>query len=201
MKPEFTKSELLKDAVVDFDDFAGEYDHNGLQYLFWIKSKFPKFKCTLFAIPFFGCKSQRNFLELIKRDLKWVHLAIHGEKHLHPREAKHWNRKKIEQVLNECENWGVFEKIFKAPGWQISDQTYQVLKEKEYIVADQHYNKERRPEGLKVYCTCHPWMVHGHIQDIKNRNPLYRNGLRQFIEEHGLPFDHTTVFHFIKDVL
>jgi len=199
-KPEFTKKELFADAVVDFDDFAGDYRQNGLNYLYWIKSQYPKFKCTLFAVPFWGEKSQQSFFTIVKQ-LDWIDLAIHGFTHPHPREAENWDKATINEVLDNCEDWGVFSKIFKAPGWQISNDTYEVLKERDYIVADQHYNEKRRPEGLKSYCTCHPWMVHGHIQNIENDNPIYRNGLQQFIEEHGLPFDEGTTFHFIKDIV
>jgi hypothetical protein len=195
-RPEFTKQNLFEDAVPEFDDYGDS--NNGLNYLYLIKSKFPSFKCTLFAVPFWERRNQRRFLELSKTD--WIQFGIHGEVHPHPREMQNWTEEKVNNLLDEIEEWNIYEKLWRSPGWQISDATYKVLNERGYICADQHYNKHRRPEGLKTYCTCHPWMVHGHIQDINNDNPIYRNGLRQFIEEHGLPFNQDTNFHFVTGI-
>ena len=50
--PFFTKSEHLSDVVLDLDDFAQEPGNNCLNYLMDLKIKYPKFKVTLFAIPF-----------------------------------------------------------------------------------------------------------------------------------------------------
>lgn len=197
-RPEFTKQDLFTDVVVDFDDFCDDYEKSGLQYLYYIKSKFPKFKVTLFAVPNWKGENQRSFYEEIKK-LGWIQLAVHGWQHPHPRECQDWDVITTERVLDEVESWGVFEKIWKSPGWQISNDTYSVLVKRGYIVGDQHYNKDRRPADLQAYCTCHPLMCHGHTWDMENDNPLYRNGLRQFIEEHGLPFDKDTNFNFITE--
>lgn len=197
-RPEFTKKDLLEHAVPDFDDYGDK--NNGLNYLNYIKWKYPKFKVTLFAVPFWWGESQESFFRYTKQ-FDWIQLGVHGWEHPHPREALHWKADKINEVLDECERWGVFEKIFKAPGWQINDDIYKVLNERGYTVADQHYNKGRQPENLKIYCTCHPWMVHGHVQNVRHANPIYRNGLEQFIEEHGLPFNQDTKFYFIEEAL
>ena len=202
-------------VVYDVDDFEDRYDRNGLNFLFYWKAKFPALKVNLFAIPG-RCSSQ--MLQLLTPYFDWIQLCVHGWKHEDNFEVLKWDEYKANLYLSKAEDMG-FSKVFKAPGWQITfpqpynenpDPTkpvnsdpqliYRVLKERGYIVADQHYNKERRPEGLKVYCTCNPLQVHGHIQDINVSDPTGRNGMRQIEEEHGTPWDKNSEFRFITEL-
>ena len=203
-------------VILDFDDMEAKYDRNGMNYLLYWKSKFPRFKVTMFAIP---GRMTVDFIDIIAPYRDWIDLAVHGWRHDDNFEVLKWDENTANIFLQRAEGLG-FSKIFKAPGWQITypqpynetpDPTkpvnsdpqlvYRVLQERGYIVADQHYNKDRRPQGLKTYCTCYPFQVHGHVEDINVSDPKGRNGMRQMEEEwNPFPWDETTEFKFIKDL-
>lgn len=207
--------QVRKELVLDFDDMENKYDRNGLNFLFYWKAKYPKFRVNMFAIP---GRMTLEFVTFIK-SLDWIQLCVHGWKHDDNFEVLRWDEYTANLYLEKAEKMG-FEKVFKSPGWQITypqpynenpDSTkpvnsnpqliYNVLKERGYIVADQHYNKDKRPEGLKVYCSCHSLFVHGHIQDINVSDVSGRNGMRQIEEEHGVPWGKDSRFHFISEVV
>ena len=189
---------MMNSLVLDFDDMENKYDRNGMNFLLYWKEKNPKFKVTMFAIP---GRMTPEFIKLLEPYRDWIDLAVHGWRHDDNFEALKWDRNTANIFLQRAENLG-FSKIFKAPGWQItypqpynespdatkpvnSDPTlvYDVLAERGYLCADQHYNKERRPANLRVYCSCNPLMVHGHVEDINVGDPKGRNGMRQVEEE------------------
>ena len=208
---------MARDVIVDFDDCEDRYDRNGINFLFYWKAKYPKFQVNMFAIP--GRMTQ-GFLDLLKPHRDWIDLCVHGWKHDDNFEAQKWDEYKANLYLQRAEDMGAFSKVFKAPGWQITypqpynenpdpskpvnsdpQLVYRVLKERGYIVADQEYNNDKRPKDLKVYLVSHPWCVHGHTWDINMADPTSRNGMRQWEEERGVPWDKNTNFHFIKDVI
>src|SRR3990167_1386573 len=156
---------MHKTIVVDFDDMENKYDRNGMNFLLYWRAKFPHFKVNMFVIP--GRTSQ-GFIDLLKPYSNWIQLCVHGWKHDDNFEVLRWDEFKTNLYLERAEKMG-FQKVFRAPGWQITypqpynespDTTkpvnsdpqlvYRVLKERGYVVADQHYNKEKRPENLKV---------------------------------------------------
>ncbi len=141
--------------IVDFDDYCEADNRDDLLLL--LKEANPKFRCTLFAIPGLGSDA------FWARTPEWCELAVHGYLHPTPVEAADWSRGMVELVLD-----GVhprFVRGFKAPGWQISQDTY-VLLERGYWVADQPYNDARRPEGLQVHRLGDGDHWHGHIPDV-----------------------------------
>lgn len=141
--------------IFDFDDF---HQTNNRLDLFWeLKTLRPDFKCTVFAVPAMGSE---EFWENVP---DWLELAVHGWKHPHPREAQHWSYKKMDDYMHSVSPR--FVHGFKAPGWQISDASFEWLKDNGWWVADQAYNDERRPEGLKHY-VLGPNSHHFHVQDI-----------------------------------
>ena len=142
--------------IVDFDDFREE-EHR-LDLLHALRDANPGFRCTLFAIP--GRGSSRFW----ESTPDWCELAVHGYLHPTPTEAAVWSREMTKWVLD-----GVhprFVQGFKAPGWQISDETLEVLTERGWWVADQPYNDWRRPEGLSVHRLGDGDHWHGHIPDV-----------------------------------
>lgn len=209
--PFFTKAEYLPDVVLDLDDFAQNPSNNCLADLMDLKLKYPKFKVTLFAIPYFQSKDNSEFYKwVLEKFGDWIELAIHGWKHETPAECKEWNYNTAFRLLKRADEMGCFVKGFKAPGWQISRETYKALDDLGFWIADHNtseytekgvLNKDRRPETLKVYSVDHPWIVHGHTWDVNNLDPPYRNGIRQIVEEHGVPWDEKSNFHFISEVL
>ncbi len=197
--PEFTKKKLFKHVIVDFDDWEDRYDRNTMSELFYMKATYPKFKCTLFSIP---GRISEQMVELIK-PLDWIQHAVHGWKHETNFEVRDWDEYQCNLYLNKAEAMGLFVKGFKAPGWEMSDTMRKVLLERDYWLAehaknDDHVKKEF--PNLKVYSTTHPWCMHGHTWPMPSQDPMYRNGTKQFIEEHGLPFNQETEFHFIDDI-
>jgi hypothetical protein len=72
----------------------------------------------------------------------------------------------MRQLLDEPVVRKHFVNGFKAPGWQISDACYHVLKERKWWVADQHLEDQRRPQGLPTYFYEDGDRWHGHIQNV-----------------------------------
>jgi len=143
-------------VVFDFDDFH-ENNHK-YERLWELKELRPDFRCTMFAVPGLGSD---GFWESVP---DWIELAVHGWVHPDPYECLHWDRDRMERLLDEPV-LRYFVRGFKAPGWQISDACYDVLLERDWWVADQHLEDGRRPRGLRTYFyEDGGW--HGHVQDV-----------------------------------
>ena len=113
----------------------------------------PNFKATLFAIPQY---TTWDILGWADDNRDWVELAIHGYWHNSNYECEKMGYQEFDAIIGALEARGFmygtyFKKGFKAPGWQISDDIYKWLDNHGWWVADQAYNDERRPKGLKVY--------------------------------------------------
>lgn len=143
--------------IVDFDDF--EEGSHRLDLLWQLKVANPLFRCTLFAIPGKGTPA---FWETVPR---WCQLAVHGWLHPDSYECAEWTKERTEELLYDpiCR---YFVRGFKAPGWQISQGAYEALLENGWWVADQPYNDERRPVGLRVHRLGDHDHWHGHIQNV-----------------------------------
>lgn len=142
--------------IVDFDDFH-ETNHK-LHLLHALKAVNAGFRCTLFAVPALGTET---FWETVPG---WCELAVHGWFHPDPHECQHWPAEQMDMVIHAKP--GRFVNGFKAPGWQISDGCYQSLLAHGWWLADQHYNDDRRPQGIAVHCEGDGDHWHGHIQDV-----------------------------------
>lgn len=195
MRPVFTKSDNLENAIVDLDDFYDE-TKDCLKHLYFLKKEYPKFKVTLFAIP--GRSSKLLLKEVSRND--WIKLAIHGFLHDPPNECAVWSDTIRSNTIKMCEEWGCFVKGFKAPGWHYNSSTLTFLRDRGYWIADLEEHREMWPEGLKVYSTEHPWIVHGHCWNLNNPDPRYNNGIEQIIKN-GVPWNKETNFYFISEVI
>lgn len=143
--------------IFDSDDFGCNHEisnmcqsHDCRDVLESLHTINPAFKVTLFAIP--GEMTQ-ELLDWRVANNDWVELAVHGFYHTSNYECEkitygEFNDKMIE-LGHIIEPY--FSKGFKAPGWQISDDVLKWLKDNDWWVADQAYNDNRRPEGLKKY--------------------------------------------------
>jgi hypothetical protein len=81
-----------------------------------------------------------------------VELAVHGFFHSSNYECEKLSYGEFDDLMNNAPIIGdFFKKIFRAPGWQISTEVMQWLKDHDWIIADQGYNDNRRPEGMKAY--------------------------------------------------
>lgn len=213
--------EIKKVAIVEADDFQDKYDRNGLEMLFYWKAKYPKFKITLFTIP---NKTSLNLRCLLEPYNDWIELAVHGWDHDSNYECWEWTEEKTQALMARCKITNgetlalPLKKIFKAPGWMITDKyggytaseelpisknpqgVYKALQDLDFIVVDRHYNKPARPEGLKVICAdCNEDIVHMHTWDMVTGDLQGKNGLRQVEELHGVPWDKDTEFKFISE--
>lgn len=147
--------------IFDTDDL---HDGNHRLDLLWeLKRANEKFRMTAFAVP--GLCSA-DFLEELP---DWIEIAAHGWLHGgpfcdDPYEAANWGYTDAMRVLNSLHPR--FVKLWKSPGWQISDGTYQALLERGFAVADQHYNDHRRPPGLRVHCEGDGDHLHTHVQNV-----------------------------------
>lgn len=146
--------------LVDFDDFC-EHD-NRLDLLQQLRDANSQFRCTLFAIPALGSE---EFWDSVP---EWCELAVHGWEHPHSREAEHWTYDEALTVISRKPQR--FVRGFKAPGWQVSDDTYEALRFVGWWIADHWENDSRRPRGILAhvirpdYLASEHW--HGHIPNV-----------------------------------
>jgi len=175
----------IEPIIFDLDDFC-ESNHR-LDLIFKLKEKNPELKINLFTI--IG-KCSIGWLNKI-RQYNWIQLIPHGLYHNTSYEFSNYTYTQAIQYLQNIEPLGLI-KGFKAPGWQISDETYIALLEKGYWIADQSYNNYRRPKALKCYLLdSKPFIrIHGHIQNVcgnglEEKYDFYKSlhGQFKFIDE------------------
>lgn len=152
-------------SVFDWDDHHPGND--AMPWMLWLKELNPAFKATLFSVPALGTE------EFWRSHPEWVELVPHGWEHPDPWECSHWDRDRMERYVEDPLVLAMGTRGFKAPGWQISDDTYEVLLEAGWWVADQHLEDGRRPRDLPVYLHEDGDNWHGHVQDVCG------NGLRE----------------------
>lgn len=176
--------------VVDFDDY--NEDENRLDLLQQLKRINPLFKCTVFAIPALGSEG------FWRSTPKWIELAVHGWEHPHPYEAVSWSYEQAGFVLDHCSE--LFAHGFKAPGWQISDETYRAATDRGWWIADHWDNDDRRPEGQLVHRIEPDYATrgdhwHGHIPDVCG------NGIAETFSTLSEAVGLATRFQFISEVV
>jgi hypothetical protein len=143
-------------VTFDFDDaWPG---HDRLDSLRALRAARPDFRCTLFAVP---ARCDLGWCESLP---DWIELAVHGWNHDSVYECADWTRADLARVLDENIVRDYFVQGFKAPGWQISDACYEELKARDWWVADQHLEDERRPPMRVYFYEDGGW--HGHIQNV-----------------------------------
>ena len=142
-------------VIVDADDL---YDKPGIDGLIGLKNRVPRLRITLFTIV---GRCSKRFLARVKRH-NWIDMVPHGWLHANSKECADWNLAQSRAYLDKIDGYGLTHG-FKAPGWQISDGMYAALVERGYWVADQRYNKHRRPAALRAYLIDAPNKIHGHL--------------------------------------
>lgn len=203
--------EIKKLVFVESDDTEDHYSRNGLNMLFYWKSKYPRFKISLFTIP---NKTSREMISLLKKHDEWIELLVHGFSHSSNFECFDWDYNRTLELMNPLYQKG-YRSIFKAPGWTITpdlcgypareDQliskdkqaVYKALNDIDFIIADRHYNKSMRPPDGKYICVdCQPNLIHFHTWRMPQGSEP--NGYEQ-VEETGVPWDHETEFKFLSE--
>jgi len=146
----------MSEFLIDLDDFCK--DNMDWELIEKLKEKVPKLKLNLFTIP---GRSSWGWIQNM-RTVEWIQMIPHGHIHSTSRECQNWSYNVALSYLRGLEEDGWIHG-WKSPGWQISDGTYQALLEMGWWVADQEYNNDRRPEGLRTYLLDSPFKIHGHI--------------------------------------
>lgn len=172
--------------TIDLDDFAEDNSEWGL--ILALKRAVPSLKLNLFTIP---GRCSWSFIEE-KRKIAWIRLYPHGHLHSTSRECENWSYGVSDFHLKSLEKEG-WMKIWRSPGWQTSDDLFQCLADRSWVVCDQAYNNDRRPKNLRAYLLDSPYKIHGHIGHLggHNDNSLEHifnmiaclSGEFQFIEE------------------
>ncbi len=145
--------------ICDWDDH-NEFN-NAMPWMLRLKELRPDFKATLFSVPGLGSET------FWRSHPDWIELCPHGETHPDAYECASWSRFRMDAYLDEREAEGWWTRLFKAPGWQINIDIYEALVDRGWMVADQHLEDRRRPEGLRTYFYedgLDRW--HGHVQNV-----------------------------------
>jgi len=205
--------EYKKFAIVESDDTKDRWDRNGMNFLFYWKAKYPKFKISLFTIP---SETSKEMLVLLNKHSDWIEILVHGFNHESNFECYSWDYEKTKRLMERVNNLG-YKKFFKAPGWTITpgyngypaDEklpiskdpqcVYKALTDMDFVIFDRHYNKPARPNSKIVCVDCQPDLVHMHTWNMETGDKNGRNGYQQVEEEHGVPWDQNTVFKFVSE--
>lgn len=142
--------------VFEWDDFGCNHvisdmcqSHDCRDQLVKLREINPDFKCTLFAIP---AEMTPELGLWCLENASWVELAWHGFTHSSNYECEKMDYDTFDTTMSAFVNSpGPWKNVFRAPGWQISDDVIKWLADNGWILADQGYNDERRPHYLKAY--------------------------------------------------
>lgn len=141
--------------IFEWDDFGADHiisdqcqSHDCRDQLLRLKELNPAFKATLFAIP---AEMTMELQQWCGQNSDWIELAVHGFLHSSNYECEKWEYDQMEAAMSIVRQMGCFNKIFRAPGWQISDDCIKWLQEKGWILCDQGYNDDRRPAYMNAY--------------------------------------------------
>lgn len=141
--------------IFEWDDFGCDHvisdkcqSHDCRDQLLRLKEINPDFKATLFAIP---AEMTLELFHWCGVNADWIELAIHGFDHASNYECEKWTYDQMEAAMSLVANFGAFSKVFRAPGWQISDDCIKWLHDKGWIICDQGYNDDRRPAYMNAY--------------------------------------------------
>lgn len=112
----------MRRLIVDMDDISLDNpDANGLNYAFYLKGKFPKFKINLFTIP--GRSTKAWIRELAS--IPWIELGVHGNMH-----------DESEVINNDIiDRWSIhFSHYYKGPNWKVTAKEANLLIGSEYTI-------------------------------------------------------------------
>ena len=202
-------------AIVESDDTKTRWDRNGMNFLFYWKATYPKFKISLFTIP---SETNKEMLSLLARHNDFIEILVHGFNHESNFENYSWDYDKTKRLMERVESFGIYKKFYKSPGWTITPGyngypaaedlpiakdpqcVYRALTDMDYVIFDRHYNKPARPTNSKIVCVDdQPNLVHMHTWNMETGNKNERNGYQQVEEEHGVPWDQDTEFKFVSE--
>lgn len=199
--------------IFEWDDFGANHEissvcqsHDCRDQLFRLKKINEDFKATLFAVP------AEMTLELIKwcRDNNdWIELAVHGFTHSSNYECDKWTYDQMDSAMATTSQFAAFVPIFRAPGWQISDDCLRWLADHNWVVADQHYNNDRRPESLNAFVNTNGVFTanseevkayHGHVWNVGSVGSVPANGIYEDFDNVQKLVKEADNFQFISEL-
>lgn len=173
--------------VFEWDDFGANHvisdkcqSHDCRDRLDELHALNPAFKATLFTIPH---EMTSELLDWCDANKSWIELAVHGFYHTSNYECEKLSYEDFSAkmaVIGPMVDMH-FKKIFRAPGWQISDAALEWLYDQDWIVADQDYNTHRRAPNQRAFINrdgqffvnkgdSEDWTpvdaYHGHVWDV-----------------------------------
>lgn len=203
--------------IVDFDDFGADHIlsnttrtrdcRNELDKLHYAQ---PNLKVTLFAVP---AEMTQELLDWCEANKSWIELGVHGFYHSSNYECEKLTAEEFNELIEKFKPMldKYFVKLFKAPGWQISEGAYTWLLENNWMIADQGYNDGRRPKEIPAYVNYdgkfavvsqtvgnEPWHVeawHGHVWDCCG------NGIQETFDQVKHLVEQADNFQFVTEVL
>lgn len=170
----------MKTVVMDMDDFYID-PANGMNWLFYLKAKYPTFKVTLFTIPL---RSTVSWLREVKQ-LDWIELAVHGFQH-DEEETFNLSAAQMNMYLDAIEETNLYTKGFKGANWKVSEELIAILKQRGYWLAV----KEKIVDQIPQWPLTDERAIHGHIWMMETHN---KEGILEFKDE--------TDFRFISEVI
>lgn len=204
-----------KTVVLSLDDWSLEV--NGFDYLFKLKALYPKLKVSLFTIPFDyqHYKSMFDYqreevADILRKNSDWIEIIPHGLTHkkgefLHANyNAMKIAVKAIDEIFNKYKI--KYVKGFKAPFWQYSQATVDVLNEMGWFMAvdrnqpftaktNKYYEYSHGiDEEFWRYTDMDTWRLHGHM------TPPSKNSLADcMVNLSRIPLD--SDFKFVSEML
>lgn len=143
--------------LFEWDDFGCDHiisdmcqSHDCRDQLKRLKDLNKDFKATLFAIP---GEMTPELMSWCQMNASWIQLAVHGFFHSSNYECHEMSYDDFDFMMGSFDAviGKNFVRVFRAPGWQISDGALKWLADHNWIVADQAYNDHRRPLNAKSY--------------------------------------------------
>jgi hypothetical protein len=149
--------------IFDTDDLWEGHDRMDLLYK--LRAANPLFRMTAFAVP---SRCSDAYIDSLP---DWIEVVPHGWDHGDPPvdggEWRDWSYDQMLDLIDEIEDRSPrWARGAKAPGWVISDGCLRALADCGWWVADQRYNDDRRPAGLRVHCEGEGEHVHTHVQNV-----------------------------------
>lgn len=161
---------MIKEIVLEADDFQ-PYVYL-IPHLELLKSHIPNFKITLFTISRFRrpgeldlnmeIENHKRFFDMVSK-YDWIELAYHGLDHSMTQnggftqyEFNPKTYKEVKERFKEIQDWhkkvGIKPaKIFRAPYWQASDDTYKFFRDKGFVVCTDRNQPRPNIDGMQQY--------------------------------------------------
>lgn len=178
---------------LSLDDYSPRNGTNDISWCFNLIKKYPDIKINLF-VPAAYCRLG-EVPHYLSKNLEWVEyvnklpkenfrINFHGLYHRRTGDPKHYNsnndefqflnteqaEKIVSRMINEFDIAGIeYKKIFRPPGWRISESAARVLTKKGFIIAgNKQYYKVISKKIKDVKWVSYNWDLTGPCNNLKD---------------------------------